>query len=71
MAKSIFRRFPSDDLETELPEWEAVNLDGQVLVRTMVLEAAWDIAEDFFEAAPPAGGPSIPVAQTVYRQRMA
>ena len=70
MAKSLFRRFPSDDLEIELPEWESVNLDGQVLIRVGVLAKAWEIAEDFFEAAPPTGGLSIPVAQAIYRQRM-
>ena len=58
MAKSVFRRFPSDDLESELPEWGGVNVDGQTFIRTGVGAVAWDIAEDFFEAqpAPPATG---------------
>ena len=51
MANSVLRRFPSDDLETELPEWENVNLDGQVLVRTGVGAAAAEIFEDFWETA--------------------
>jgi len=50
MAKSVFRRFPSDDLEVEGPEWEAVNLDGQTLVRTAVGNAAHLVAAGFFEA---------------------
>ena len=50
MAKSVFRRFPSDDLEVEGPEWVAVNLDGQTLVRTAVGNAAHPVAAGFFEA---------------------
>lgn len=49
MAKSVFRRFPSDDLESDLPEWGAVNIDGQAFVRTGVGARAWDIMEDFWE----------------------
>lgn len=60
MAKSVFRRFPSDDLEIEMPEWNDVNVNGQAFVRTGVNAKAWDICEDFWEAeppAPPAGQP--------------
>src|SRR3990167_5619028 len=49
MAKSVFRRFPSDDLEVEGPEWVAVNLDGQTLVKAAVGNAAHLVAAGFFE----------------------
>jgi len=57
MPKSLFRRFPSDDLESELPEWEGVNVDGQTFIRVGVGAAGADVAEDFWEAA--TGGPVI------------
>jgi len=56
MAKSVFRRFPSGELETELPEWEDVNVDGQTLVKRGTGSAAHELAASFFEAEQ-GGGP--------------
>ena len=59
MAKSVFRRLPSD-LEDELPEWNDVNIDGQTFVKVAIGARAWEIAEDFWEAV--AGGGQIVAA---------
>ena len=50
MASSIFRRFPSGDLEIDFPEWEGVNMDGQAFVQFAAGTNAHIFMGEFWEA---------------------
>ena len=65
MAKSVFRRFPSGDLNDDLPEWEHVNINGQSFVKSAVGSATWEIMEDFWEAEIPPPPESAPPLRTM------
>ena len=59
---NLWRRFPSDDLECDLPEWGGVNLDGQTFVKRATGDVAPTVVNTFWEA--PAGGADAIVAVT-------
>lgn len=62
MAKSVFRRFPTDDLIWGSPDADESD-GGPMFFRDVLGQNAWEIGEDFWEA--PAGGAFVDLAASL------